>query len=154
MSIASMQRDRHAALATLFKAFRIHQTRSFKYDPAGPNMAGLRLCERFGWLWFEAGRAAITSEGLRELEPYRRSEPKPLVQTLAAAGYPGGWLVMTGHIRHGTSTPDGADGAAAGLQVAHRPKLFPTGPQQRRHLSPPGDGFGGVAPMLPRIPVT
>ena len=43
--------------------------------------------------------------------------------------------------------PDGTDGAAAGLQVAHAAELVPTGPEQRRHLSPPGDGLGRVAPV-------
>jgi hypothetical protein len=50
-----------------------------------------------------------------------------------------------------TQTPDGADGAH--LHVAHRPKLILAGPEQRRHLPPPGNGLGRVAPMFQGIVV-
>jgi hypothetical protein len=40
------------------------------------------------------------------------------------------------------------------LHVAHRAKLIPTGPEQRRHLPPLGDGFGGVAAMPEGVAVT
>src|SRR3954465_9257831 len=39
------------------------------------------------------------------------------------------------------------------LPVAHRPELIPAGAEQRRHLSPLGDGFGGVAAMLESLAV-
>jgi hypothetical protein len=37
------------------------------------------------------------------------------------------------------------------LPVAHRPELVPTGPEQRRHLPPPGNGFGRTAPMFQSV---
>src|SRR3954454_25374762 len=39
------------------------------------------------------------------------------------------------------------------LQVTHRSEMTPTGPEQCRHLPPPGDSFGGVTPVLQGIPV-
>jgi hypothetical protein len=37
------------------------------------------------------------------------------------------------------------------LPVAHRPELVPTGPEQCRHLPPPGNRFGRTAPMFQSV---
>lgn len=79
MSLVSLQRDRHAALACMFVAYRRYATRSFIVDRAGPNWKPLHDAERLGWCWFQDTRCAFTSEGMRELEPYRKTEPKPAV---------------------------------------------------------------------------
>lgn len=79
MSIATMNRDRHAALACMFVAYKRYATRSFLVDPAGPNWTPLKIAERLGWTWFQGERCAFTSEGMAELEPYRKTEPKPAV---------------------------------------------------------------------------
>jgi hypothetical protein len=42
---------------------------------------------------------------------------------------------------------------ASELPVAHRPELVPTGAQQHRHLPPPGNGLGGVVPVLQGVAV-
>src|SRR4051812_48494816 len=47
--------------------------------------------------------------------------------------------------------PDGADGTAAGLRVVHAAELIPAGPEQCRHLPPPGDRFCRVAPMFQSV---
>jgi hypothetical protein len=47
----------------------------------------------------------------------------------------------------------GPNVVASELPVAHRPELVPTGPEQRRHLPPPGNGFGGVVPVLQGVAV-
>jgi hypothetical protein len=75
-----MQRDRQAALACMFTAYRRYATRSFIVDSKGPNWKPLHDAEQYGWCWFQGDRCAFTSEGMRELEPYRRTEPKPAVQ--------------------------------------------------------------------------
>jgi hypothetical protein len=79
MSIAAQQRDRHAALACMFAAFRKYGTRSFVVDPKGPNWGPLKLAEQYGWVWFQDRRCAFTPDGMAELEPYRKTEPRPAV---------------------------------------------------------------------------
>jgi hypothetical protein len=39
------------------------------------------------------------------------------------------------------------------LHVAHRPKLIPTSPKQRRHHSSLSDGLGGIMTVFQGIPV-
>lgn len=80
MSSAQRDRERHAALAVLFKAYKTYDIKSFKVDMKGPNHAPLRTAEMYGWCWFDGDRCAISDAGMRELEPYRRTEPKPVVQ--------------------------------------------------------------------------
>lgn len=80
MSAAQRDRDRHAALAVMFRAYRTYDTRSFLVDPNGPNWKPLKTAEQMGWCWFQADRCAFTAEGMCQLEPYRRHEPKPIVQ--------------------------------------------------------------------------
>lgn len=80
MSSAARDRERHAALAVLFKAYKTYETKSFKVDPKGTNWGPLHTAERYGWCWFVGDRCAILDAGLRELEPYRKDEPKPCVQ--------------------------------------------------------------------------
>ena len=41
-----------------------------------------------------------------------------------------------------------------GLQVLHAAELIPASAEQRRHLPPPGDGFGGIAAMPEGVAVT
>lgn len=79
MSIAAMNRDRHAALACMFAAYKRYGTRSFIVDRAGLNWAWLKHAETLGWCWFQDTRCAFTPDGMRELEPYRKTEPKPAV---------------------------------------------------------------------------
>ena len=80
MSTMSRDRERHTALAVLFTAYRKFATKSFKVDPKGHHWKPLHDAEKLGWCWFEGPRCALTAEGLRELEPYRRNEPKPVVE--------------------------------------------------------------------------
>lgn len=80
MSIATINRDRHAALACLFTAFRKFGTRSFIVDRAGPNWTPLKTAERLGWCWFQDTRCAFTPAGLQQVEGYRRPEPAPVIQ--------------------------------------------------------------------------
>jgi len=79
MSLATMNRDRHAALAVMHKAYRTYGTRSFIVDRAGPNWTPLKHAERLGWAWFQGERCAFTPAGMEQLEPYRKTEPKPAV---------------------------------------------------------------------------
>ena len=39
------------------------------------------------------------------------------------------------------------------LWLPHTAELLPAGPKQRRHLPSPGNGLGGVVPVLPRVAV-
>jgi hypothetical protein len=80
MSMAQRSRGRRSALAVLLRAGKKYGTKSFVVDPRGENHEPLKLAEQYGWCWFEGPRCAITAEGMRELEPYRRDEPKPAVQ--------------------------------------------------------------------------
>jgi hypothetical protein len=79
MSIATMNRHRQEALAVMHKAYRTYGTRSFIVDRNGPNWTPLKIAERLGWVWFQGERCAFLPDGMRELEPYRKTEPKPAV---------------------------------------------------------------------------
>lgn len=79
MSTATMNRDRHEALASMFTAFRKYGTRSFIVDRNGPNWKALHIAELLGWVWFQDDRCAFRPAGMAELEPYRKTEPKPAV---------------------------------------------------------------------------
>lgn len=79
MSIATMNRDRHAALACMFVAYKKYGTKSFLVDPKGANWKPLKHAESLGWCWFQGERCAFTASGMAELEPYRKTEPKPAV---------------------------------------------------------------------------
>jgi hypothetical protein len=70
----------NSARAVLLAAHNRFGTRSFVVDPRGPNHQPLRDAEGFGWCWFEKQRCAITASGLEQIEPYRKAEPKPIVQ--------------------------------------------------------------------------
>jgi hypothetical protein len=80
MSIATMNRDRQAALAVLLMAYKNFGTRSFLVDPKGKHWQPLRDAERYGWCWFQGDRCALTPSGLEQVEGYRRPEPRPVIQ--------------------------------------------------------------------------
>jgi hypothetical protein len=80
VTTASRDRERHTALAVLLSAHKRYGTKSFKVDPNGHHWKPLHDAEKLGWCWFVGPRCAILDAGLRELEPYRRNEPRPVVQ--------------------------------------------------------------------------
>jgi hypothetical protein len=80
VSSAQRDRERHAALASLFKAHRTYQTRSFLVDRNGQHWGPLHTAERYGWCWFQDDRCAITHDGRVQMEPYLKTEPRPCVQ--------------------------------------------------------------------------
>jgi hypothetical protein len=79
----AQQRKRAVARAVILAAHRLKGQKAFKVDRAGANYAALRDAEALGWVWFMApDRCAILDAGMREIEPYRRDEPKPCVEYL------------------------------------------------------------------------
>lgn len=62
---------RRDVLAVLYAAYRRYGRTRFAVNPLGPNYPALKEGENLGWVWFAGPRsAAITQDGLRELEPY------------------------------------------------------------------------------------
>lgn len=80
MSSAQRDRERHAALAVLLAAYKKYDIKSFKVDPAGPNWVPLHTAEKLGWVWFQGNRCAIVNDGMRQLEPYRKTQRRPVVE--------------------------------------------------------------------------
>lgn len=75
------RRQKAAALAVLLAAYRRYGQKRFKVDVCGENYRPLRDCETLGWVWFTDGtHCAILDAGVREVEPYRREDPRPVVQ--------------------------------------------------------------------------
>jgi hypothetical protein len=71
MSLATMNRDRQAALAVMHKAYRTYGTRSFIVDRAGPNWTPLHHAETQGWCRFWNDRCRLTEKGIDQLADYR-----------------------------------------------------------------------------------
>lgn len=69
MSIATTHR--HAALAVMLKAYRVHGSNSFLVNRTGSNWQPLHHAEMQGWCRFWGERCRLTEAGIDQLADYR-----------------------------------------------------------------------------------
>lgn len=74
------RKQKSAALAVMLAAHNRYGAKSFVVDVCGPNYRPLKDAEAQGWVWFNGERCAILDAGVRQLDPYRNAEPRPIVQ--------------------------------------------------------------------------